>query len=131
MRATSLAVLLLLSCSRAVLAAPVGSEDTGVGPPLRWRQGKRRRCRKRGRWRSRAHKISRLSRGADRIGYPPGSPLTPATVTLARSYSSRATLSDGTVACARATIPHAPLQTAGPRQSASTAASVSATRQPF
>src|SRR6266446_10909703 len=34
MRATSLAVLLLLSCSRAVLAAPVGSEDTGVGPPL-------------------------------------------------------------------------------------------------
>ncbi len=33
MHATSLAVLLLLSHSCAVLAAPAASEDTGVGPP--------------------------------------------------------------------------------------------------
>src|SRR5260370_8074807 len=33
MHATSLAALLLLSHSCAVLAAPAASEDTGVGPP--------------------------------------------------------------------------------------------------
>src|SRR5258707_12238292 len=33
MHATSLAVLLLLSHSCAVLAAPAAGEDTGVGPP--------------------------------------------------------------------------------------------------
>src|SRR4029077_5477246 len=33
MHATSLAVLMLLSHSCAVLAAPAASEDTGVGPP--------------------------------------------------------------------------------------------------
>jgi len=101
MRATSLAVLLLLSCSRAVLAAPVGSEDTGVGRRWRWRQGKRRRCRKRAVGGAALTRSGRLSRGADRIGYPPGSPLTPATVTLGEKLFFESRLSgDGTVACA-------------------------------
>jgi cytochrome c peroxidase len=102
MRATSLAVLLLLSCSRAVLAAPVGSEDTGVGPPLALAPGQ-------------APPLPQAGplaepRSQDQVGFPaaltasvipPGSPLTPATVTLGEKLFFESRLSgDGTVACA-------------------------------
>ncbi len=102
MRATSLAVLLLLSCSRAVLAAPVGSEDTGVGPLPALAPGQAPPLPKAG--------PLAQPRSQDQVGFPaaltasvipPGSPLTPATVTLGEKLFFESRLSgDGTVACA-------------------------------
>jgi cytochrome c peroxidase len=85
-----------------VLAAPVGSEDTGVGPPLALAPGQ-------------APPLPQAGplaepRSQDQVGFPaaltasvipPGSPLTPATVTLGEKLFFESRLSgDGTVACA-------------------------------
>src|SRR6266849_7454352 len=102
MRATSLAVLSLLSYSCAVLAAPTVSEDTGVGPPPALAPGQ-------------APPLPQAGplaepRSQDQVGFPaaltasvipPGSPLTPATVALGEKLFFDSRLSgDGTVACA-------------------------------
>lgn len=118
-------------CLYAIVAAPAASEDVGIGPPPALEPGHAPPLPKAG--------PLAQPRSQDQIGFPsaltasvipPASPLTPATVALGEKLFFESRLSgDGTVACA--TIPHARLQTAGPRQSASTAVSVSATRQPF
>src|SRR6266849_10551138 len=102
MRATSLAVLSLLSYSCAVLAAPTVSEDTGVGPPPALAPGQ-------------APPLPQAGplaepRSQDQVGFPaaltasvipPGSPLTPATVALGEKLFFDSRLSgDGTVSCA-------------------------------
>src|SRR5713226_202929 len=102
MRATSLAVLLLLSGSCAVLAEPVVAEDIGVGPPPALAPGQAPRL-------PQAGPLAE-PRSQDQVGFPaaltasvilPGSPLTPATVALGEKLFFDSRLSgDGTVACA-------------------------------
>jgi cytochrome c peroxidase len=102
MRATSLALTLLLSYCCAVLAAPAVSEDTGVGPPPALVPGE-------------APPLPQAGplaepRSEHQVGVPaaltawvisPPSPLTPARVALGQNLFFDARLSaDGTVACA-------------------------------
>ena len=104
MRATPLAVLLLvsLSSSCAVLAAPGVSENTGVGPPPALAPGQAPPL----------PKPAPLAepRSSNQVGFPvaltasvipPASPLAPATVALGEKLFFDGRLSgDGTVACA-------------------------------
>ena len=102
MRATSLALPLLLSYCCAVLAAPAVSEDTGVGPPPALVPGEAPRL-------PRAGPLAQ-PRSQHQVGLPavlttwvnsPPSPLTPARVVLGQNLFFDARLSaDGTVACA-------------------------------
>ena len=120
-------------CLYAVVAAPAVNEDVGIGPPPALAPGQAPPLPKAG--------PLAQPRSQDQIGFPsaltasvipPASPLTPAMVALGEKLFFESRLSgDGTVACATCHDPARALRTAGPRQSASTAASVSATRQPF
>ena len=102
MRATSLALPLLLSYCCAVLAAPAASEDTGVGPPPALVPGEAPRL-------PQAGPLAQ-PRSQHQVGLPaalttwvisPPSPLTPARVVLGQNLFFDARLSaDGTVACA-------------------------------
>lgn len=102
MRATSLSVLLLLSCIFAVLAAPAVSEDTAVGPPPALAPGQAPPLPKQG--------LLAEPRSSNQVGFPaaltasvvpPASPLTPAIVALGEKLFFDGRLSgDGTVACA-------------------------------
>ena len=130
MRATFVAVLLLLTLSCAVLAAPAVSEDTLVGPPPALAPG-------------RAPPLPQAGplaepRSSNQVGFPTVlteyviSPATlkPARIALGQKLFFEPRLSDdGTVACATCHDP-ARAFTDGPHQSASTAASVNATPQP-
>ena len=100
--AACLIAALLFVCPSAVLAAPVGSEDTGVGPPPALVPGQAPPLPKAG--------PLAQPRSQDQVGFPsaltasvipPGSPLTPATVGLGEKLFFDSRLSgDGTVACA-------------------------------
>lgn len=100
--AACLIAALLFVCPSAVLAAPVGSEDTGVGPPPALVPGQAPPLPKAG--------PLAQPRSPDQVGFPsaltasvipPGSPLTPATVGLGEKLFFDSRLSgDGTVACA-------------------------------
>src|SRR5256885_8303635 len=102
MRATSVALPLLLSYCCAVLAAPAVSEDTGVGPPPALVPGEAPRLPQPG--------PLAQPRSQHQVGLPaalttwvisPPSPLTPARVVLGQNLFFDARLSaDGTVACA-------------------------------
>src|SRR6266700_2631324 len=102
MRATSLSVLLLLSCIFAVLAAPAVNEDTAVGPPPALAPGQAPPLPKQG--------LLAEPRSSNQVGFPaaltasvvpPASPLTPAIVALGEKLFFDSRLSgDGTVACA-------------------------------
>ena len=102
MRATSLSVLLLLSCIFAVLAAPAVNEDTAVGPPPALAPGQAPPLPKQG--------LLAEPRSSNQVGFPaaltasvvpPASPLTPAIVALGEKLFFDGRLSgDGTVACA-------------------------------
>ena len=102
MRATSLALPLLLSYCCVVLAAPALSEDTGVGPPPALVPGEAPRL-------PQAGPLAQ-PRSQHQVGLPaalttwvisPPSPLTPARVVLGQNLFFDARLSaDGTVACA-------------------------------
>ena len=102
MRATSLSVLLLLSCIFAVLAAPAVNEDTAVGPPPALAPGQAPPLTKQG--------LLAEPRSSNQVGFPaaltasvvpPASPLTPAIVALGEKLFFDGRLSgDGTVACA-------------------------------
>ena len=102
MRATSLALPLLLSYCCTVLAAPAVSEDTGVGPPPALVPGEAPRL-------PQAGPLAQ-PRSQHQVGLPaalttwvisPPSPLTPARVVLGQNLFFDARLSaDGTVACA-------------------------------
>jgi cytochrome c peroxidase len=103
MRATFISVLLfLLSPIFAVLAAPAGNEDTGVGPPPALAAGQAPPLPKQG--------PLAEPRSSDQVGFPaaltasvipPGSPLSPATVALGEKLFFDSRLSgDGTIACA-------------------------------
>jgi cytochrome c peroxidase len=92
----------LFVCLDAVLAAPVGSEDTGVGPPAALMPGQAPPLPKAG--------PLAQPRSPDQVGFPaaltasvipPASPLTPAAVGLGEKLFFDSRLSgDGTVACA-------------------------------
>jgi cytochrome c peroxidase len=102
MHATSFVVLLLLTCSFAVLAAPAASEDTSIGPPPALAPGQAPPLPKAG--------PLAEPRSHDQVGFPaaltasvipPGSPLTPTIVALGEKLFFDSRLSgDGTVACA-------------------------------
>jgi cytochrome c peroxidase len=103
MRATLISILLLLlSPIFAVLAAPAGNEDTGVGPPPALAAGQAPPLPKQG--------PLAEPRSSDQVGFPaaltasvipPGSPLSPATVALGEKLFFDSRLSgDGTIACA-------------------------------
>jgi cytochrome c peroxidase len=92
----------LFVCSRAVPAAPVGSEDTDVGPPPALPPGQAPPLPKAG--------LLAEPRSRDQVGFPaaltasvipPASPLTPTAVALGEKLFFDSRLSgDGTVACA-------------------------------
>src|SRR5258708_31007551 len=132
MRATSLAVLLLLSYIFAVVVARAVEEDTGVGPSPALAPGQAPPL----------PKPSPLAepRSSTQVGFPTvlteyaisPATLSPARVALGQKLFFEPRLSgDGTVACATATIRRGPSPTAGPCQLASMAASASATPQPY
>ena len=116
----------------ALLPATAVSEDTGVGPPLALAPGEAPPLPKQG--------PLAEPRSSDQVGFPKiltdyvisPATLTPAGVALGQKLFFEPRLSaDGTVACANCHDPKRASPMAGPSQSASTAASASATPQPF
>jgi hypothetical protein len=121
MRTPCLAVLLLLSHNFPVLAAPAVDEDTSVGPPRTLAPGQAPIL-------PQAGPLAE-PRSSDQVGFPSARLRLPQ-LPWVRSCSS--TVGSQVMALSpvpRATIRLAPSPTAGPRQSASTAASVNATPQ--